>query len=316
MPKAFRDLRVVVVGDAILDTYTIGKVKRVSPEAPVPVLDVQEQYHSLGGASNVWMNLRNLGVKVDLVSAIGTDEAASIFSSLFADADGSSNYITYIKDAVTTEKRRFIDDTSGYHLLRADIEDAFGYYDCQFDVMDRLQEALIGDIDALVISDYCKGLFDAGLRGGAIHAARQKGCVIVVDTKTPRWEEFSGAHWLTPNLAEVEAAIGAPLSGENNIRSIAQFVKAKGIGGLLVTMSAQGLAVCHNEAVERLPATASAVKDVTGAGDVVTAVFAAHLAAGCDPHTAAAAANIEAGETVATEGPCLVGERAKHRVVG
>jgi D-beta-D-heptose 7-phosphate kinase/D-beta-D-heptose 1-phosphate adenosyltransferase len=306
LPKDFSGLRIVVIGDAILDNYTLGKVRRVSPEAPVPVLDIEEQFYSLGGAGNVWMNLRQLGVKAELVTAVGNDPEGSAFEKLLEGEGGSREFVWRQADAVTTEKRRFVDTTSNYHLLRADMEEPLGFSDCTFDVLECLQTAMRGQVDALVISDYRKGLFDESLAKAAVQAGKEKGCLVVADTKCLDWSQFAGADWLTPNLAEVEAATGAPISGENNLRAIAKFAKDKGIGGLVVTMGAKGLAVCHGDSVTQFSCDNINARDVTGAGDVVLAYFAAALASDSAPKHAAGDACLNAAASVEKEGPCIL----------
>lgn len=295
----FSRCHVVVVGDVMLDRYWEGDAFRISPEAPVPVVKVENMHDRVGGAANVALNVRALGAKTTLIGSVGVDEAADTLTTLLQDARVIPALIR-IPGERTTLKLRVL----GRHqqLIRLDFETP--YRGGTGKVLDALMA--IGDnIDVLILSDYAKGILAEP--SVLMEYAQSRGIKVLVDPKRQDVEAYRGAHYLTPNLAEFEAIVGpcetqAILETKGTV-----LLKALSLDGLLVTQGSQGMTLFEAEgATTHIPTEAKEVFDITGAGDTVIAVWGAMLAAGATALAGARLANTAAGLSVARLGTATV----------
>ncbi|MDA8138403.1 MAG: bifunctional D-glycero-beta-D-manno-heptose-7-phosphate kinase/D-glycero-beta-D-manno-heptose 1-phosphate adenylyltransferase HldE [Desulfobacteraceae bacterium] len=309
--SSFAKAEVVVVGDTMLDRYIWGKVRRISPEAPVPVVQSQRTTETLGGAGNVAFNLASLGCPVTVVGLCGPDSAAQALRALLT-LKGITDQLVVDERRPTITKTRIMAQMQ--QILRLDDESTQAIAsDVAAEVQARFVEAL-RKCRAVIISDYGKGLFnDEAFVQGLIRAARQQGLPVLVDPKGIDWQRYHGATGITPNTAELEAVAGVSLE-ENETRLVdyAKQVRAKySLDWLLVTRGAQGMCVIDPQSAPVLiPAQAREVYDVSGAGDTVIATMAAALAIGLPLVEAARTANLAAGIVVGKLGtqPILASE--------
>jgi len=297
---SFERGRVLVVGDIMLDRYWHGPTARISPEAPVPVVRITDSDDRPGGAANVALNLAALGCAVDLVGAVGTDEAADILAAQLA-AAGIGLYLIQCPDKPTITKLRIL--SRNQQLLRLDFEEALGAADVA-QLPEQVAAALPG-VDVLLLSDYAKG----SLQDPAALIARAGvlGIPVLVDPKGSDFQRYRGATLLTPNLGELEAVVGpCPDEAALCARGLA-LARELDLGALLVTRGEQGMTLLRPGHPElHLPARAREVYDVTGAGDTVIAVLAGALAAGAVLPDAVALANLAAGIVVGKLGTATV----------
>ncbi|MFM9865065.1 MAG: D-glycero-beta-D-manno-heptose-7-phosphate kinase [Micropepsaceae bacterium] len=299
-------VKLLVIGDVMLDHFIYGAVERISPEAPIPVLKVEREARMLGGAGNVARNATALGARVSLIATVGDDDAGRAVVQLAgAEAQLSSNLIV-LPGRPTTVKTRFV--AQGQQLLRSDQEDASAITG---DIERRLLEAIEDEIstaDAVVISDYAKGTVSATLAQRAIAAAGAAGKPIIVDTKAADVLAFRGAQLLTPNARELSALTGLPSRSNADVEAAsAKLMNDLALGGVVVTRAERGMtAVERGQTAQHLVAEAREVFDVSGAGDTVLATLALALGAGASLHDAATLANVAAGIVVGKTGTAVV----------
>ena len=297
--------KVLVVGDVMLDKYYFGEVTRISPEAPVPIAHVLEVKETLGGAANVVHNLALLGVQTSIIGQVGSDNHGEIFlEKLKALGVNYSGVIETAKPMTT--KIRVI---SGHQqMIRLDFEDA-STLDAATEkiLLEKFFERLPA-VDAVIISDYGKGLCTKKICREIIGASRAQKKFVVVDPKGDKWQKYFDANFITPNLKELNAVLEKKISNVDNQISEAahKVIDEFNLSGLVVTRSAQGLSLIDGEKISHIKARAQEVFDVSGAGDTVIAVFAAALAGGLDSEAAAYLANVAAGVVVAKVGTYAV----------
>ncbi len=289
---SFQGKRVLVLGDVMLDRYHHGTVERICPEAPVPVLRQDHTLTQLGGAGHLAVCLQALGADPCLFSAVGPDDTGRLVTRLA----GAFGHILIDRGRKTPLKSRYI--AGGQQLLRVDDEEVKTISDeTMFTLTASLQEVM-PDVDAVVISDYRKGVVRPGLAHTVIRFAKEHGKPVVVDTKSPTLKHFAGADLVTPNRAELARMTG--VETKFDVHPAAHHAcTTHQLGAVLATLSEHGMALVRpGENGVWLPTRARHVRDVTGAGDVVAAVMAAGLAAGTDLLDAAKLANIAAGLSV------------------
>ena len=291
--------RVLVVGDAMLDRYWFGAVDRISPEAPVPVVLVQREEERLGGAANVALNVRRLGVHATLLSVMGDDEPARAVMRLL-ELEGVERVLGQDPALRTTIKLRVVGRSQ--QLLRVDFENRPDH---------ELLAQMLGDFqrvlpvhDAVLFSDYGKG----GLAhiGRMIELARAAGKPVLVDPKGRDFSRYAGASVITPNRNELAQAMG-PWQNEAELAArVASLRRDAHIDQVLLTRSEEGMTLFDAQGSFHVPAVARQVFDVTGAGDTVIATMAAMLAAGLSPREAVPIANRAAGIVVSQFGTASV----------
>ena len=297
--------RVAVVGDFMLDRYLWGDASRISPEAPVPVVHARREEDRPGGAGNVALNLSALGAQPLCFGAIGADRDGQCLSKLLADAGAETAGLKSFDARPTVQKIRVL--ARNQQMLRVDREDCAPLADAAADQL--VAQLRAAAWDALVLSDYGKGVLTPRLIEGALAEARRRGAPSVVDPKHRDLARYRGATMVTPNRAEAEIAAGEPLPDHAALARIGERWRSScGLELLLVTLGADGMFLLGAERVPfHLPTAARQVFDVTGAGDTVVAMIAASLAARLDPETAIRLANCAAGVAVAKVGTVAVG---------
>lgn len=305
----FDNAQVLVVGDLMLDRYWHGATSRISPEAPVPVVKVGQSEDRIGGAGNVALNIASLGAGVSLVGIVGKDEAAESLMTRLESAGIHADFqVSASKPTIT--KLRVI--SRHQQLLRLDFEDAFELEDS--DQLPVKVEQLLGNVGALILSDYAKGALQNPQ--GLIALARNAGVPVLVDPKGTNFELYRGATLLTPNLSEFEAVVGACSNEQALVDKGAELMGHLDIEALLITRSEHGMTLLRKNMPElHLPARAREVFDVTGAGDTVISVLATALAAGEPLPEAVAMANIAAGIVVGKLGTATISMPELRRAV-
>ncbi len=295
---SFAGKRILCVGDVMEDRFIYGEVRRISPEAPVPVLRITRESRELGGAGNVARNLVALGAQVLFVSVIGDDRAGREVTEMLATMPAVEPFLRVSRQRETTIKNRFF-TLDGHHLLRADRETVQPIIPADEDDILRTVSAQVGQVDMVVLSDYAKGIFAGGLAARIISTAAKAGIPVIVDPKGNNYARYLGATLITPNRAEIEEAVNAPIVGEEALVSAAQKLrKDVEAGAILVTRSGEGMTLVTADTLIHLPAETREVTDVTGAGDTVVAVLAVAMAANVPLADAARLANIAAGVVV------------------
>jgi D-beta-D-heptose 7-phosphate kinase/D-beta-D-heptose 1-phosphate adenosyltransferase len=297
MPEA----RILCVGDLMLDRFVTGTVERVSPEAPIPILAIDGEMVMIGGVGNVVRNLVAFGAKAVLVAVSGDDAAGAELSARLDAMAGVTARLITVGGRRTTVKTRFV--TGGQQLLRTDeeatgpLEDSTGH-----ELLDHALAAL-EDCDALVLSDYGKGVLGAAVTGALIAAAKNAGKPVVVDPKGTDYARYRGASLLTPNRNELAQASGMKLDDDDAVvAACTRIIADCGVDAVLATLGGRGMTLVRGGAADHLPARARAVFDVSGAGDTVAAAMAAGLALGVPALRAARLANIAAGVAVGKAG--------------
>jgi len=301
-PAALPDLsrgRVLVVGDVMLDRYWYGEVERISPEAPVPVVKVERTEERAGGAANVALNAAALGAKVTLLSVVGSDEAGKSLERLISE-QGIATSLHRDGNLATTVKLRVIGRKQ--QLLRADFETAPSHEVLAGKLAEF--EALLGNCDAVVLSDYGKG----GLTHIArmIELARAQKRVVLVDPKGDDYSRYKGATIVTPNRNELREVVGRWKDDADFVRRAEGLRSELDLAALLVTLGEDGMALFRAGGVHRERARAREVYDVTGAGDTVIGTLAVMLAAGAQMDEAVRVANHAAGIAVGKFGTAVV----------
>lgn len=294
-----RDQRVLVLGDVMLDVYLEGDAERISPEAPVPVVNISGERRMLGGAANVAHNIRALGGKPHLVSVCGSGRDGDTLEALLHTADIGSS-ILRSSDRRTSVKTRVL--ARGQQMLRLDKEDIQPPSAVEALELRKLLEALLPTYDVLVISDYAKGLITQGLCDTVrrIAALQERPPHILVDPKPGNAACYHGVSLIKPNRKEAGLLAGMEVRNRQDILEAGRAIMRKyGCAQLLVTLGGDGMAVFMRDGtVWNIPTAAKAVFDVTGAGDTVMATVALALAAGIVLPVACSLANYAAGGVV------------------
>lgn len=296
---------VTVIGDVMLDRYLYGTVRRISPEAPVPVLAVAREAVMPGGAGNVLHGLTALGAATAFISVVGDDEAGATLTGLIGGQPGVEPWLLVEGGRTTTLKVRYIAD--GQQLLRADHEQANPISERLATQLLRIATDAMAATSVTVLSDYAKGVIGAAGAAQLISAARGLGRTVIVDPKGTDYGRYAGATVITPNRRELALASGMPVETEQEIVAAADAIRrAHGFGAVLVTRAEDGMTLLDATGATHFPAEAAEVFDVSGAGDTVIATLAAGLAAGLALPVAARLANIAAGIVVGKVGTAVV----------
>ncbi len=292
-------VRILVVGDVMLDRYWFGDVSRISPEAPVPVVRIAKREARLGGAANVARNAAALGTQAGLLGIVGNDEAGDEVQQLL-EGSGIHSYLKRDEAISTIIKLRVIGRQQ--QMVRIDFEEA----PTDTVLRDKLQQfkALLPDYDVIVLSDYAKGSLVAV--ADMIAAARAAGKVVMVDPKGDDFSRYAGATVLTPNKSEFKLIAGS-WSSEEQLTAKAQAMRAElKLDALLLTRSEEGMTLYTDGGQYHTPAQAREVFDVSGAGDTVIATMACMLGAGAGWQEAVETANRAGGIVVGKLGTATV----------
>lgn len=294
----FNQQQILIIGDVMIDSYMWGKVDRISPEAPVPIIAVKQRESRLGGAANVGLNVRALGAKPIMCALIGDDDFGAIFLSLLKKRQMSANGMLISDQRKTTVKTRIISD--GQHLLRVDEEETeplTAALEKQFiDHIHTLFEKY--SFDAIIFEDYDKGNITPRIIDAVVHLARQKKIPTLVDPKKRNYNHYKGVGLFKPNFKEIceGSKIDIPKGDFNALhqacRNLLNKLHAQSI---MVTLSELGVFITDNGHYHRLPAEVRDIADVSGAGDTVIGVAACAMAAGLQAKDLAVIANLAGG---------------------
>jgi D-beta-D-heptose 7-phosphate kinase/D-beta-D-heptose 1-phosphate adenosyltransferase len=311
----FSQLKVLVLGDIMLDRYIHGDVDRISPEAPVPVLRHARRYERAGGAANVAMNLAGLGCKTFLGGFWGSDSEQAELAAILE--RGGIDTVGVVSTSLPTiSKTRIVGRTQ--QLIRLDIESRDAPPTAELQRLEERATELVTKVDAVVLSDYAKGALSATLCEAVIRAARARGIPVLADPKTPDFSKYTGATTVCPNLGELSAATGVPSHHTEQVLAAGQALVAEhDLKFLTVTMSEKGISILRSASAGSIgiyhsPARAREVFDVSGAGDTVIATLAASLAGGLRVETAVDLANLAAGIVVSKVGTVPI---AAHELI-
>jgi len=307
--------KIVVVGDLMLDRFLWGQVRRVSPEAPVPIVDLERETRSAGGAANVARNLSGLGLPVDLVGVTGADTGRDLFLAALSATDLDSDGILIAEDRGTTVKTRVLGNRR--QLLRIDEERAIPLSERDRERLLTVATARLAGADALLLSDYAKGVLTADLCRSLIAAARDRGLPVLVDPKGKDFSRYTGATLITPNRDELALATGVAVQDLDALVAAGSAMReALHLKSLVLTLSEQGLMLIGPDGSQRLPPVAREVYEVSGAGDTLIATFAAGLVAGLGWVATARLANLAAGIVVGKVGTAPITARELLAAIG
>ncbi len=304
---AFAGRRLLVVGDMMLDRFIWGSVRRISPEAPVPVVEVERESQHLGGAANVVSNIVALGAVAIPFGVVGNDASADLLEAEFRRDGVDTSGIVHDPSRPTTTKTRII--AHSQQVVRADRELRDPVSTDVEATIERLFANRLGEADAVVVSDYDKGLLAGDLLGRLLHLANDRGVPVCLDPKVRRFERYRPVTVVTPNHHEAEAATGMRAGTDAELESCARAIRNL-LGGpsVLITRGEAGMSLLDAGGVAtHVPTTAREVYDVTGAGDTVIGALALALSAGASMVEAAVIANYAAGIVVGKVGTATVG---------
>lgn len=305
--ERFSQVRVLCVGDVMVDRFVSGSVSRISPESPVPIFLIGESRRVAGGAGNVARNVAALGGAVTLVGVAGSDDEGVSLREALSDIPRLTDAIQVSASRYTTIKTRFV--AHGQHILRTDSEDSTGLDpSLETDLLDAVVR-LLPRHDVLLLSDYAKGVLTDRVVSGAIAAARALHLPVVVDPKCKRLTKYRGATVVTPNAKEAEEATGIDVMSDTAEaeRAGRTIIERSGINSVVITRAQHGMScISANGPAVHLSASAREVFDVVGAGDTSIATLALALGAGEELVGAARLANAAAGLVVGKRGTATV----------
>lgn len=293
--KKFNGKNIVIVGDLMLDVYIWGKVGRISPEAPVPVVEVEEESYRLGGAANVGLNIKSLGGNPILVGVIGYDREGTILDALMKENDFIRDGIILDEERPTTVKTRII--AHSQHVVRVDKED-------KKDITEEMENKILtflenqkSSIDAIIFEDYNKGVLTKSLIHRVVDFARRKNIIVTVDPKFDNFFEYKNVTVFKPNRKETEDALQMKIDSEEKVieagKKLKEILQPE---YLLITRGDKGMTLFSSDSrIDSIPTRARKVADVSGAGDTVIATLTIALASGAEIREAATIANLAAG---------------------
>lgn len=305
---SFKNKRVLIIGDLILDKYIFGKVSRISPEAPVPVVDVVSESYLLGGATNVADNIIALGGKASLAGIIGKDDSGQILKGLLQERDISVEGV-FEDNRPTTLKTRVM--AHNQQMVRFDYEDIKRLEGRGLErLLAYIKKAML-EHDAVIISDYKKGIVSAALISALVSYAKKKDTFIAVDPKVGHFHFYKNVSLITPNLMEASQGAGIEIKDGPSLLKAGKLLMSRlSCKSLLITRGEEGMSLFEGKAsgeakVTHIPTVAKKVFDVTGAGDTVIAAFTLARVAGASAVNAAVISNHAAGIVVAEVGTAV-----------
>ena len=298
MFKSFSNLNVLIIGDVMIDSYMWGKVNRISPEAPVPIIAVHKKEKRLGGAANVALNIQAMGANPILCSVIGIDQEGQSFLDLLKAQKLSQKGILKSRDRITTEKTRVIGNS--HQLLRIDEEIEEDITAAETQQLITLISYLIQNekIDVILFEDYNKGLITPKLITKVVELAKSKGIPTCVDPKTKNFNAYKGVTLFKPNLKELREGLKMDISSDNINelqRAISSFRVKQKFDTALVTLAEKGVIINSRSEKHHTPAHIRSIADVSGAGDTVISVAALLVALHVNPIVMAAISNLAGG---------------------
>ncbi|MDQ4121817.1 MAG: D-glycero-beta-D-manno-heptose-7-phosphate kinase [Acidobacteriota bacterium] len=294
----FAEVRVLVIGDVMLDRYWWGTVSRISPEAPVPVVKLEKTELKAGGAANVAANVSSLGATSLLLGVKGEDEAGRALPQILEKFNVAAKNLISFPHRPTTTKTRIV--AHSQQVVRIDEEQAAPLNNEQAEIVRQTAKRLLPEVEAIVLSDYAKGCLCDSVLSSVIETARRLNKVVLVDPKGKNYEKYNGATLLTPNKSEAAAASGVEITDEQSlIEAGNRLLENLEIEFLLITLGEDGMRLFERgKESKHFPAMTRAVYDVTGAGDTVIAALAVALGASLELPDAVKIANTAAGLAV------------------
>ena len=282
----------------MMDSYIWGKVERVSPEAPVPVVKVSNRENRLGGAANVALNVQSLGGKPFICAIIGDDNDGAEFMSLLKNQNLTEQGILKIKNRPTTVKTRII--AHNQQIVRVDAETDENISEAETEVMIGMIKKILTEqkIDAIIFEDYDKGLITEKLITETVKLAENRGIITVVDPKKRNFHSYKGVHLFKPNLKELEDGLKTVIDSSKSVQvenAISKLKSQLGARAVMLTLSEKGVFINSDLGQRHIPAHKRDIADVSGAGDTVIATAALCLAAGLDEFKASEIANLAGG---------------------
>jgi D-beta-D-heptose 7-phosphate kinase / D-beta-D-heptose 1-phosphate adenosyltransferase len=299
----FSNVNVLVIGDIMLDRYIYGSVNRISPEAPVPVVLLQNTIDTVGGAANVAANVVGLGAKVSIVGVMGNDSVANDLISALSKLNISSSNCLKFAGRKTTFKTRIV--AQNHHIVRIDQESTKKLNNEEEKIVWESIEKLLSDASIVIISDYAKGLLTDKLLNQIISKCHEFSKIVIVDPKGKDFSKYQGANFLTPNRKE---AIDAYLTDCIDIEEVGEgLIKNLDLESLLITEGEDGMSLFQKDSKsKKFSSVARKVFDVTGAGDTVIATLGVALGVGMDIIDSVELANIAAGIVVEKVGTTII----------
>lgn len=297
---SFNEQKIMIVGDVMLDVYMKGKVERISPEAPVPIVSVTETFSCLGGAANVAQNLKSLGTKPILCSVIGNDDKSNELLNLMSEQNMTISGIVKSNERITTRKVRIISNNA--QMLRVDTEDTFDLTEKEHDLLMTEIKNIINNekIDGIILQDYNKGVLTENIIKEVVALANERNIPVGVDPKKKNFLAYKNVTFFKPNLKELREGIGIS-SKEESIDDISKSIDSLhdilNCRYIMTTLSERGVLIkdyetntCHH-----IPAHLRKIADVSGAGDTVLSVAMLCLVCKQDAHNIAALSNLAGG---------------------
>lgn len=298
--KAFSGKKVLVLGDVMIDAYLQGRVNRISPEAPVPIVDICERYYRLGGAANVALNIQSLSATPILCSVIGNDEKGRLFSSLMSEKQMNTSAMIASDNRKTTIKYRVVGNR--LQMLRIDEEDRHPLNETEeSDYLSEIRKIIDNQkIDAIIFEDYDKGVLTKNVIRKVVGWAKERGMIVTVDPKKQNFHHYQGVTLFKPNLKELWEGVDVPTKdySEEEIHKVMKsFASDNSIDLVFTTLSERGVALydCCNDCFYTQPAYLRKISDVSGAGDTVISVATLCLTAGLSEVQMAQIANLSGG---------------------
>ncbi|MFH0979315.1 MAG: D-glycero-beta-D-manno-heptose-7-phosphate kinase [Candidatus Woesearchaeota archaeon] len=301
----FMGKKILVIGDVMLDKYVWGRVSRISPEAPVPIVVAEKESYAPGGAANVANNVAELGGLVRVVGLVGDDSAAKVLMAELQKRSIVTDTLVTDSTKPTIQKVRII--SHNQQLIRIDYEKIDGMTEGVIKRLKSTIEANIRDVDAIIVSDYAKGVIQSEVAACILDLAKRYGKHVIVDAKPKNAQLFNGATVLLPNHNEAMLIAGVEEVNDGNLEEVGVALVNKMNSSIIITRGEKGLSIFNkNGEITHMPTKAREVYDVTGAGDTMTAVVALALSAGASLEDAATIGNYAAGIVVGKVGTSTV----------
>ncbi|MFQ6104377.1 MAG: D-glycero-beta-D-manno-heptose-7-phosphate kinase [Candidatus Glassbacteria bacterium] len=304
--EAMRGRKILIIGDVMMDMYILGTVSRISPEAPVPVVNIKSEKVALGGAANVASNIKALGGIPVMVGVVGTDDTARTFKDTVESKDISTEFLVTDSERPTTKKTRVV--AHNQQVVRIDQEQSQDISKVVEKKVLATANSLMKQADAVLLEDYNKGLLTTRVIGESIKSAQELGKAITVDPKTRNFFDFSGATLFKPNEKELLGAVGEVLAERMDDEGFLRRVKRRiGCKNLLITRGDRGMTLIGQDGTFfSIPTVAREVYDVSGAGDTVISTATLALSVGATSKEAAIVANYAAGVEVSKWGVAAI----------
>lgn len=303
--EKLNDIKVLCIGDVILDSFVYGEVERISPEAPVPVLKITRREKMLGGSGNVVRNLDAIGASAMFFSVVGNDEPAKEISSLLSELSKTKQFLSVVENRKTSLKNRFV--ATGQQMLRTDEETTTSISNEQEASLVSLVKEKIKEVSVVILSDYGKGVLTPTMLSTLIAEANNLGKPVVIDPKGTDYSKYNGAYLITPNRKELAEATRMQVDSDEEIIVAARhLMDSFCIKNVLVTRGDKGMTLVASDEIHHLPAQAKEVFDVSGAGDTVVATMASSLGAGISIADSARIANAAGAIVVSKVGTAVV----------